>query len=212
MMVAIDFTSSNEYLRSLHRMDNKRGPGKLNQYEQAIKAIGDIIESYDSDKVYPLYGFGALLPEGNGKFSQVNFCFPLPVNGEPEVQGVEGILQAYDTAMPTLYFSCPTFVAEIIDKATEYAANTVCNQVSQKYNVLVILTDGAIDDMQEAQTAIIKVQTFLFLLNMKVNSLICCCDRLPSIHCLSSSSALEMATLARCIVWMATSACYQLMA
>lgn len=51
-----------------------------------------MLEFYDRDKMFPTYGFGAVLPPNN----TVSHCFPL--NGSPhnpEVAGVQGILQAY---------------------------------------------------------------------------------------------------------------------
>ena len=54
---------------SLHYMN----PYQLNMYAMALKAVGDIIQDYDSDKLFPAYGFGAKLPP-DGKISHV---FPL---------------------------------------------------------------------------------------------------------------------------------------
>ena len=34
----------------------------MNQYELAIQAVGQIVEEYDSDKLFPVLGFGARLP------------------------------------------------------------------------------------------------------------------------------------------------------
>jgi hypothetical protein len=35
---------------------------ELNDYVMAIRSVGDILQHYDSDKRYPVYGFGAKLP------------------------------------------------------------------------------------------------------------------------------------------------------
>ena len=43
-----------------------------NQYTNGICAVGDIVQEYDSDKQFPAYGFGAKLPNGQGKFSKVH--------------------------------------------------------------------------------------------------------------------------------------------
>ena len=59
--VAVDFTASNgdpRDPRSLHF----NSPGQPNQYEMAIKAVGEIIQDYDTDKLFPALGFGARLP------------------------------------------------------------------------------------------------------------------------------------------------------
>jgi hypothetical protein len=55
--IAIDYTSSNGYPNeedSLHFM------GPSNQYEDVIKKVGLVIEPYDSDKLFPVFGFGGV--------------------------------------------------------------------------------------------------------------------------------------------------------
>lgn len=37
-------------------------PYQLNAYGMALKAVGEIIQDYDSDKMFPALGFGAKLP------------------------------------------------------------------------------------------------------------------------------------------------------
>uniref|UniRef100_A0A915IT44 Copine C-terminal domain-containing protein n=1 Tax=Romanomermis culicivorax TaxID=13658 RepID=A0A915IT44_ROMCU len=59
--IAIDFTASNGDPRksdSLHYIN----PNVLNQYQRALTAVGEIIQDYDSDKLFPVLGFGARLP------------------------------------------------------------------------------------------------------------------------------------------------------
>jgi hypothetical protein len=54
---AIDYTASNgapEQKDSLHFI------GLSNQYEDVIKNVGVIIEPYDSDKLFPVFGFGGI--------------------------------------------------------------------------------------------------------------------------------------------------------
>ena len=43
---------------SLHYMS----PYQLNAYAMALRAVGEIIQDYDSDKMFPALGFGAKLP------------------------------------------------------------------------------------------------------------------------------------------------------
>lgn len=31
----------------------------MNPYQNTITAVGNILDNYDSDKLYPVYGFGA---------------------------------------------------------------------------------------------------------------------------------------------------------
>ena len=66
-----------------------------NQYTQAIQAVGEIIEVYDTDKQFPALGFGAQLPP----HGQVSHEFFLNMAENPYCLGVQGILQAYRTAL-----------------------------------------------------------------------------------------------------------------
>jgi hypothetical protein len=55
--ISIDFTASNGSPNnpdSLHFYSPYGG--SVNQYEMAIRAVGDIIEDYDSDKLFPVLG------------------------------------------------------------------------------------------------------------------------------------------------------------
>ena len=68
--ISLDFTQSNgapNDPRSLHFIN----PRAFNQYELAIKSVGEIIEDYDSDKLFPVLGFGARLPPDG----RVSHCF-----------------------------------------------------------------------------------------------------------------------------------------
>ena len=95
LMVAIDFTASNgpPYdASSLHFMSP--GGTVYNQYQQAILSIGRILEDYDHDKMYPVYGFGGKVRLPGGGFSAVQHCFPV-YGGGLEVHGIQGIMQVY---------------------------------------------------------------------------------------------------------------------
>ncbi|KAI3710138.1 hypothetical protein L2E82_39912 [Cichorium intybus] len=57
-MVAIDFTTSNGDPRrsdSLHYIDPS---SRLNSYQEAIMEVREVIQVYDSDKMFPAWGFG----------------------------------------------------------------------------------------------------------------------------------------------------------
>eukprot|EP00290_Baffinella_frigidus_P038012 CAMPEP_0180313476 /NCGR_PEP_ID=MMETSP0988-20121125/31441_1 /TAXON_ID=697907 /ORGANISM="non described non described, Strain CCMP2293" /LENGTH=567 /DNA_ID=CAMNT_0022297901 /DNA_START=60 /DNA_END=1759 /DNA_ORIENTATION=+ len=148
MFVAIDFTASNGAAAdpaSLHHMDTKG----WNQYQQAIIGVGEVLDKYNSDKTFDCFGFGAKLPTG-----EVSHCFAL--NGDasnPKVAGVQGILEAYQTALTNLQFYGPTNFASIIKTAAQAQARV--KPPRQDYMVLLIITDGAITDMDETVDSII---------------------------------------------------------
>lgn len=102
--VGIDFTASNGNPldpSSLHYIN----PMGTNEYLSAIWAVGQIIQDYDSDKMFPALGFGAQLPP-DWKVSHefaINFN---PTN--PFCSGVDGIAQAYSACLPHIRFYGPT--------------------------------------------------------------------------------------------------------
>jgi len=91
LTIAIDFTASNgnpSSPSSLHYLDMQR-----NEYLNAIRSVGSILQYYDSDKQIPVLGFGAAIaPYSN----MANHCFALNGNiFDPEVDGLEGVVEAY---------------------------------------------------------------------------------------------------------------------
>lgn len=58
-----------------------------NWYEQAIQSVGGIIQDYDSDKMFPVLGFGARLPP-DGRVSHEFFVNMDPAN--PYCSGISG--------------------------------------------------------------------------------------------------------------------------
>jgi len=149
LMVAIDFTGSNGHpddYQSLHY----RGGGQPNQYQQAITAIGNIVAAYDSDGSFPVWGFGAKVG------AEVSHCFPLTFDpSRPEVLGVQGILTAYHHALSRIMLSGPTLFERIIRSAAAIASRPY-SAGFQHYSILLIITDGVINDMDQTIQAIIE--------------------------------------------------------
>ncbi|GAB4855482.1 Protein BONZAI 3 [Ancistrocladus abbreviatus] len=150
-MVAVDFTASNGNPGdpgSLHYVDPS---GRLNAYQQAIMEVGEVIQFYDSDRRFPAWGFGGRMSDGT-----ISHCFNL--NGIPyssEVEGVEGIMSAYGTALRSVGLAGPTLFGKVINAAAEVAAQTVSSNTS-KYYVLLIITDGVLTDLQETIDALVR--------------------------------------------------------
>lgn len=142
LIVAIDFTASNgsfDSPGSLHFIS----PECQNEYEKAIYQVGTILEPYDSDKEFPVFGFGGCPKNGNS----TSHCFPL--NGKkkkPNVSGVQGILDIYHKSQNTVTLSSPTLFKKVMKKVRSLASSTPPHAV---YYILLILTDGEINDMNE---------------------------------------------------------------
>ncbi|NXV74621.1 CPNE9 protein, partial [Atlantisia rogersi] len=146
--VAIDFTASNgmpSHPTSLHYAS----PYQLSAYALALKAVGEIIQDYDSDKLFPAYGFGAKLPP-DGKISHQ---FPLNNNADnPSCAGIEGVLESYLQSLRTVQLYGPTNFAPVINQVAGAAAQVTDGS---QYHVLLIITDGVISDMLQTKEAIV---------------------------------------------------------
>lgn len=148
--VAIDFTASNGnplQKDSLHYIDPS---GRLNAYQEAIHAVGEVLEYYDSDKQFCVWGFGGKpIPD-----EPVSHCFNLNKYSE-EVTGLRGILETYSQGIHSVRLAGPTIFGPIIEKAASIAIQAA-NSHQQKYFVLLIITDGVITDRQESINAMVK--------------------------------------------------------
>jgi len=153
LMVSIDFTASNGNPNkpdSLHRID----PQVPNEYARAIMSVGEILAGYNSDKMYPVYGFGAKLPPDY----KTSHLFPLTFDpSRPEVLGVQGILSAYWSAISKVILHGPTNFAPTIAEAARRAAQFYqMKHDVQAYLILLIITDGEITDMEDTLREIIN--------------------------------------------------------
>ena len=147
LITAVDFTASNGHQtdpHSLHYLSER-----MNQYECCISSVGNVVCPYDSDQMFPVFGFGGKI---NG---QLSHCFPLTFNfSNPCVQGLNGILQAYRNSLQSVQLSGPTFFAPVINSAEELARQSFAT--TKTYTILLILTDGIINDLRETSDAIVK--------------------------------------------------------
>jgi hypothetical protein len=149
LIVAIDFTASNRDPReplSLHYMSPNGD--SMNQYEQCIRAVGEILCPYDSDQLFPVFGFGAKIGQ------RVEHCFPLTFDQQaPCVSGLDAILGAYRYSLGQVQLSGPTLFAPVITHASQRAVQSF--QADRTYTILLIVTDGVINDMQDTTDAIV---------------------------------------------------------
>ena len=91
--------------------------GQPNQYLHAIMSVGNILEQYDTDKEYPVYGFGGEIQET----MRVSHCFALNGNiFRPEVHGVQGITNVYRHAIGRVRLLGPTYFSPIIEYVIGY--------------------------------------------------------------------------------------------
>jgi len=151
--ISIDFTGSNGNPRDPNSLHYIQYGGKLNQYEQAIKSVGEIIEDYDSDKLFPVLGFGARLPP-KGDVSHLFF-----VNGHPDnpyCERIGGVLSAYKGCISRIQLFGPTNFAPTVNHMAGIARQFTDGS---QYFILLIITDGIITDMPQTKKAIVSAST-----------------------------------------------------
>ncbi|XP_058011108.1 copine-7 isoform X5 [Ahaetulla prasina] len=151
-MVAIDFTASNGDPRnscSLHYIN----PYQPNEYLKALVAVGEICQDYDSDKKFSALGFGARIPPNY----EVSHDFAINFSAEDdECEGIQGVVESYQSCLPKIQLYGPTNVAPIISKVAKVAANEEKTQEASQYFILLILTDGVVTDMADTREAIVR--------------------------------------------------------
>ena len=142
LSIGIDFSGSNGYFYdgALHSINN--GP---NDYEKAIMSCGYTLAYYDYDQLFPVFGFGAKIKDSlNGEVSN---CFNLNFKNDPNIYTIGNIIKTYHKIIEQdkLDFTGPTNFAPLIKK--------VISRINQnnlfEYHILMILTDGVIDDLQD---------------------------------------------------------------
>jgi len=150
LIVAIDFTQSNgdpNNPNSLHYLHTNSNP-----YQSAIYSVGSILQEYDSDQMFPVYGFGAKFFDGN-----ISHCFALNGNPQnPEVNGISGILQIYSHSIRQVQLWGPTNFAPVLRTVQTIIQNSI-NTGKIRYFILLIVTDGVITDMDATIRAIIDL-------------------------------------------------------
>uniref|UniRef100_A0AAY4A4F3 C2 domain-containing protein n=1 Tax=Denticeps clupeoides TaxID=299321 RepID=A0AAY4A4F3_9TELE len=151
LKVAIDFTASNGDPRnscSLHYIH----PYQPNEYLKALVAVGEICQDYDSDKMFPAFGFGARIPPD----FKVSHDFAVNFNEDnPECAGIQDVVEAYQNCLPKIQLYGPTNIAPIIQKVAKSASEEMHTKEAMQYFILLILTDGVITDMADTREAIV---------------------------------------------------------
>lgn len=149
LTIGVDFTASNgnsNASTSLHYLNQNA----MNSYEKAIRSCGDIVAYYDYDQLFPVYGYGAVFKGSSG----VNHCFPLNMNPvDPNINTIDGVLSAYRSALPQISLSGPTYFAPLIN---QFIKNIIEEKNKMTYHILMILTDGMINDMDDTIDALVE--------------------------------------------------------
>ena len=150
LSIGIDFTGSNGHPLdegTLHCLKGK----KPSDYERAIRACGNIVAYYDYDQLFPVFGFGAII--NSSPIKEASMCFNLNFEQNPDIYTVENIVKVYHDCIQKdkLTFAGPTEFAPIINQVISKIRNNLL-----EYHILMILTDGVIDDLQATIDALVE--------------------------------------------------------
>lgn len=159
LSIAIDFTNSNGYPDEETSLHFKNGKTP-NAYKKAIYSIGRIVEQYDSDKKFPVYGFGAKIKPEN----QVNQCFHVNMDPcDPNIFGIEQVIKTYEKIFEYIELFGPTNFSDVLLniwlQLEEERKNQSLSSL-KNYHILLILTDGQIDDILETKDYVVKLSNY----------------------------------------------------
>ena len=158
LTIGIDFTGSNGHYKdkpSYHYLD-----GGMNNYEKAIRSCGDIVAHYDNHQLFPVFGFGFCFIDSNlnnfeGKYTDFNY--PINCNTEnPKIQYIDGVLKEYRKFITKIHLSGPTYFSPMINDLNYEVKKELSEGKIMNYHILMILTDGQIDDMEETKDALVE--------------------------------------------------------
>ena len=143
--IAIDFSKTNINL-------HKTIKNKMNRYEEAIKYCGDIVAYYDSDQLFPAFGFGAdNVPE---KYNRM--CFPINLNDDPNIAKIDGVLEEYKNCLKKITLSEPSEFTPVIKHITGIIREEENEENNNNYHILLLLTDGKYNDREKTIDAIVE--------------------------------------------------------
>ena len=149
--IAIDYTESNgmpDLHTSLHHLNEK------NDYEDAIRSCGKIIAHYDTDQLFPVYGFGGIPPDKD----EVSHCFNINFNDDdPNIKGIDKIIEYYKKSLNKVKLFGPTYFAPVIKQVIKEIKDDLEKRREENhYYILMILTDGIISDLKDTIDCIVE--------------------------------------------------------
>ena len=157
LTIGIDFTGSNgsyKVRNSLHYLKNG-----MNDYEKAIRSCGDILAYYDNDQLFPVFGFGFKFLNSSNNYFGFYSLNNYPINNninDPNINTIENVLKEYRKFITTIFLWGPTNFAPMINDLNRVVKKDLNDGLIMNYNILMILTDGQIDDMDDTVDALVE--------------------------------------------------------
>ena len=154
LSIGIDFTGSNGHPLddgTLHSIKD----GKPNDYEKAIISCGNIVAPYDYDQLFQVYGFGAIIKSSIS--DKASMCFAINLKDNPDIYTIDNVIKTYHDIIKKdkLTFAGPTEFTPIIKKVI----SRMIKKNILEYHILMILTDGVIDDLQDTIDILVEASS-----------------------------------------------------
>ena len=154
LSIGIDFTGSNGHPLddgTLHSIKD----GKPNDYEKAIISCGNIVAPYDYDQLFQVYGFGAIIKSSIS--DKASMCFAINLKDNPDIYTIDNVIKTYHEIIKKdkLTFAGPTEFTPIIKKVI----SRMITKNILEYHILMILTDGVIDDLQDTIDILVEASS-----------------------------------------------------
>jgi len=127
----VDCTGSNGPINernSLHHLN-----AGLTPYEWCMQGTNNVLGEYDSDKQFPVYGFGANV-DGRNVYDWYGGT----------ASDTAGLLKIYREMLHKCRLSGPTYVMPLVELISQLVASK-----KGEYTVMIIHTDGALNDFAE---------------------------------------------------------------
>ena len=158
--ICIDFTISNgptSEPTSLHYIDNRKAKkvdyDEMNPYQKAIYSLTSLLQHYDHDKKFPVFGFGGI-PSYEDPAGEANHCFALKDPSDAVVSYVQEAMDLYKEMTPKITFHGPTLLAPCLSTLMEaYYEKFNMNE----YSVILILTDGIVNDVADTKRILVEL-------------------------------------------------------
>ena len=110
---------------------------------------------YDHDQLFPVYGFGAVIKSSGSK--DASMCFNINFKDNPDIYTIGNVIKTYHDILEQekLYLAGPTEFAPVIEEVKSRINN---NNIFE-YHILMILTDGVINDLPETIDALVEASS-----------------------------------------------------
>jgi len=143
LIIGVDFTKSNDAKgahsfggKPLHLLKGKAT--QKNPYQDVLSIIGNQLAEFDTDQLFPVYGFGDTVTGGSYLFSFEQYDEPC--------KGLGQVMKRYDAITQGVVMSGPTSFAPLVRQAIKIVRET------NEHNILLIVCDGWVSESERKAT------------------------------------------------------------